>query len=324
MDATLAPVALEVTGPDGPVPHGLRRALELRVRNAGDDVLVLERAVTDGPSDGAVEWLARPDGLVVYDAGTDTYRHHTGLATRAAVPLCYGVVGPRRTANTLLPVKSLAVGRRAVRVTVTGWVVPAAEVHARLYVAPESMAGAVVVLTRGATPDDPLAGVVARVEGCARFEAVATLEVDTADDEAHPAEGAVARAGAEAVLVERVRRLGGAWVVEAAGGVWLDAPARTLALRHDLVDARVWRVLDEAPAFEPVLVMFRGPGAEALRDEGGLPLEGPNPIQRRLAARDLWSLLEAVAARGLRLGWGRHSLHNDGLIVRDAPAPAPG
>jgi hypothetical protein len=90
---------------------------------------------------------------------------------------------------------------------------------------------------------------------------------------------------------------------------------RTLRLSAGAVAPAVWSRLDEAPPSQPVYVMFKSDRARALRDAGTLPLEGPEKVQQLLPAAALWDLLEACAARGLAVDFGRHSATGDGLVV---------
>lgn len=297
-----------------PARQGLRKTLTLAVHNDGPHLLVLDRA-TGGPHDEVLRWRRHPEGVVVYDAGEDVYRHHSAVAARAHVPLCHLVVQPGSVGRTFFAARSLAAGPRRVRVTVTGHLVAMDEACARIYASPERMHGATTVYRRAEDPAAVGGVVIAR---CGPAEAVEVhAEVDLVVEPDASAAAALEQGGPDAALIERVRRLGNAWVVASPdGSVTLIEATRARRLARGVVDPAVWRRLDDAPPSAPVLVMFRSDAARALRDEGGLPLEGLDTAQQRLAPAALGDLLAGCDARRLHVTWGRHSAVTDGLIVR--------
>src|SRR5690606_25947763 len=116
-------------------------------------------------------------GVVVYDAGDDVYRHHSAVAARAHVPLCHLVVPPGSVGRTFYSARSLDVGPRRVRVTVTGHLVRMGDTSSRVYASPERMHGATTVYRRA---DDPaaLGGVViARCGGAEPVEVHAEVDL---------------------------------------------------------------------------------------------------------------------------------------------------
>lgn len=300
---------------DTPARQGLRKTLSLAVHNDGPGVLVLDQAVGDDPHDDVLRWRRHPEGVVVYDAGEDVYRHHSAVAARAHVPLCHLIVRPGSTGRTFYAARSLAVGPRRVRVRVTGHLVSMDDAGDRVYASPERMHGATTVYRR-AEDEDELGGIV--IARCGRDGRVeVTAEVDLEVEADPSAAAALEQAGPDAALRERVRRLGNAWVAATpAGATTLVDDARALRLARGVVDPAVWRRLDDVPPSAPVLVMFRSDAARALRDQGGLALEGLDTAQQHLAPAALWDLLAACDARGLHVTWGRHSAVTDGLIVR--------
>lgn len=301
---------------DTPVRQGLRSMLTLAIRNEGPDLLVLEQAMGDGPHDEVLRWRRHPEGVVVYDAVEDVYRHFSAVAARAFVPLCHLVVPPGSTGRTFYGARSLEVGPRRVRVKVTGHRVAMDDAGRRIYASPERMHGATTVY-RPATEPDELGGVV--IARCGLVEAVeVTAEVDLVVDPDPSAAAALERVGEGAALLECVRRLGNAWVVGAAdGSLTLVLGERALRLGRDVVEREVWRRLDDVPPNVAPLVRFLSDGARALRDQGGLPLDGLDKAQQVLRSpADLWELFAACDARRLRVTWGRHSAVTDGLIVR--------
>ncbi|MCO5169144.1 MAG: hypothetical protein M9894_22605 [Planctomycetes bacterium] len=300
---------------ESPARQGLRKALSLAVTNDSPHLLVLDQATGDDPLDERLRWRRHPDGVIVYDAGDDVYRHHSVVASRALIPLCHLVLAPGATGRTFYAARSLTPGPRRARVRVTGHLVPLDDVGLHVYTSPERLHGA-------STTYRPVSGDPAQVGGvviarCGRAEMVeATAEVDLVVEADPSAEAALERAGPGAALVERPRRLGGAWVAEGRdGAVALVDDARALRCPGGLVDPAVWRRLDDAPPSAPLLVMFRSDAARALRDAGALPLEGVDVAQQALAPAALWDLLAECAARRLTVRWGRHSGTSDGLVV---------
>lgn len=300
---------------DTPATQGLRKALSLAVSNDSPHLLVLDEAAGDGPHDERLRWRRHPEGVVVYDAGEDVYRHHSALAARALVPLCHLVVPPGATGRTFYAARSLQVGPRRARVTVSGHLVPLDSAAAGVYASPERLHGATTTYHRAQDPTQVGGVVIAR---CGAADAVrATAGVDLMVQADPSSADALERAGPGAALIERLRRLGGAWVAQAPDGSHTLADAtRAQRVARGVVDPAVWRRLDDAPPSAPLLVMFRGDGARALRDAGALPLEGLETAQQRLAPAALWDLLAACDERALTITWGRHSGVTDGLIVR--------
>lgn len=307
-------VRAAIEPPDEPASQGAPASVTLRVTNDGTDYLLLDRAVVDGPHDEVVSWRTRPDGLVVYDAVEDEYRHHSISSCRALVPLETGLVPPGASAVTFLRTKTLAAGPRRARITVSGATLPADAVLDRVYAPPAAMLGAVASYRRVQQALEARGTVIVRAAGLATFEVAAevALDVDPDDD----ATTALAQAGPGAVLVDRVRRLGGAWVVEAADGALLVAAAgRSVRVPPGVVDRAVWRHLDERLVAEPAVLQFRGPAAAGAKAEGGLPLGHPELGQQTLPSAALWDLLGLLVARRLGLRVGRHTPTSDGLII---------
>ncbi|MBX3467401.1 MAG: hypothetical protein KF878_10965 [Planctomycetes bacterium] len=300
---------------ESPARQGLRMALSLSITNDGPHLLVLDEAAGDDPLDERLRWRRHPDGMIVYDAGDDVYRHHSVVAARASIPLCHLVIAPGGTGRTFYSARSLAVGPRRARVRVTGHLVPLDDVGLHLYESPERMHGPSTVYRPVSGDPSQVGGVViARCGRVPTFEAVA--EVDLVVEADPSAEDALERGGPGAALIERPRRLGGAWVVEGAdGAVTLTDGARAVRCPPGLVDPAVWRRLDDAPPSAPLLVMFRSDPARALRDAGALPLHGLDTAQQTLPPAALWDLLAGCEARRLTVRWGRHSGTSDGLVV---------
>lgn len=300
---------------DAPATQGLRKTLSLAVTNDGPHLLVLDEAAGDDPHDEVLRWRRRPEGVVVYDAGDDVYRHHSAVAARAHVPLCHLVVQPGSTGRTFYAARSMAVGPRRVRVTVTGHLVPLDAIGARVYASPERLHGGTTTYHPADDPAGVGGVVIARCGLAERVEVTAELDLVVEPDPA--AAAALEQAGPGATLTERVRRLGNAWVATSPdGAVTLVDAARARRLSRGVVDPATWRRLDDAPPSAPLLVRFLSDPARALRDQGGLPLEGLDSAQQVLKPAALWDLVAACDERQLHVSWGRHSAVTDGLIVR--------
>lgn len=305
-------VRAAIEPPDDHARQGATSSITLRVTNDGADFLLLDRAVADGAHDEVVSWRHQPEGLIVYDAIEDEYRHHSIAACRSHVPLETGLVPPGASAVTFLRTKSLAAGPRRARVTVTGVTLPADALLERVYAPPAAMLGAVASYRRVEQAVEARGTVIVRAAGLAPFEVAAEVALEVDPDDA--AAAALEQAGPGAVLVDRVRRLGGAWVVEAAdGAVLVAAPGRSMRLARGVVDPAVWRHLDLRLPAEPALLQLRGP-AVALK-EAALPLGGRELGQQTLPSAALWELLGLLGPRRLALRVGSHTATADGLIV---------
>lgn len=297
-----------------PAPQGQRMALTLAVTNDTPHLLVLEQATSDGPHDERLRWQRITDGVVIYDAGEDCYRHYSAIAARSLIPLCHSVVQPGRTARTFFGAKSLAPGPRRVRVTITGRLLSVEDARACVYASPERLHGPITSYRPIKEPAEALGVVVSRAERGERIEV--TAEVDLVVSEDAGSILALTQAGPGAVLADRLRRLGGAWIVHTAdGGTLVYTVARAVRCAPGVVDPGVWQRLDEASPGAPAVVMFRSERARALRDASALPLEGLEVAQQRLPAAALLDLFEACDERKLAVSYGRHSACTEGLVV---------
>ena len=91
-------IRLSVDPPDGPSSQGTGPVVELRIKNETSDLVLLDEARSDGPDDEVVRWRTFPEGVVVYDALQDEYRHLSLPQTRARIPVWSGAIPPRATA----------------------------------------------------------------------------------------------------------------------------------------------------------------------------------------------------------------------------------
>lgn len=297
-----------------PARLGQRKALTLAVTNDTPHLLVLDQALGDGPHDERLRWQRNPDGMVIYDAGEDRYKHHAAIAARSLIPLCHSVVQPGSTARTFFGAKSLTPGARRVRVTVTGRLLNAEDARACVYAAPERMHGAITSYVPITEPAQAVGVVITRAERGARVDVTAEVDLQVAEDAGSVL--ALTQAGPGAVLLDRVRRLGGAWVMRCADGATLVYTVeRSLRCAPGLVDERVWQRLDDAPPNANEMVRFKSDAARVLRDAKELPLGGLDAAQQYLPPTALLDLFAACGARRLSVTYGRHSPCIDGLIV---------
>ena len=304
--------------PDGPLRQGWPAALTLRVENPSAEYVLLDRATTNGPRDGTLAWRRRPLGVVVYDAGEDLYRHRSVHNAMSAVPLCSGLLRPGGAMEAFLVVKGLEPGPRSIEVTVSGHVLPEAELLARVYLPPEAFQGSETDYER---PEalEALGGVstcIARVAGCRAVEARGEAAAWVEEDVESPAAAALERVPGGRI-VDRSRRLGGAWVVATADErLHLVRDERQLSLPPGILDLEALRHLDEEPPFRPLVLTFQGEAAQAFRSATPLPLSDRERGQQLLPSEALWDLLEAAGAAGLKVGWEPQTTVNEGLVVR--------
>ena len=119
-------------------------------------------------------------------------------------------------------------------------------------------------------------------------------------------------------LRDRSRRLR-AWVLESPqGALCLWSGERSLSLTPGCVSIEALEALDRSPPHVPVDLVFRGPRAQALREDPALPLEGRSLGQQRVETPQLWPLLEGLSNAGCRVSWGAHAAIAEGLIVESA------
>lgn len=297
-----------------PARQGQRMALTLAVTNDTPHLLVLSQATSDAPHDERLRWQRQPDGVVVYDAIDDCYHHHSAVAARSTIPLCHSVVQPGRTARTFYGAKSLAPGARRVRVTISGRLLSLEDARTCLYASTERLHGPVTTYLPLRDPEEAVGVVVSRADRGEKVEATAELDLQVTEDAGSIL--ALTQAGPGSTLVDRVRRLGGAWIVRTAdGGTLVYTVARAVRCGPGVVDPVVWQRLDEVSPTSPALVRFRSERAGALRDAHALPLEGLDVAQQHLPATSLLDLFQACEERKLAVGYGPHSPCTDGLIV---------
>lgn len=303
-------IRLSVDPPDAPSAQGTGPVVELRVKNEGPDLVLLDEARSDGPDDEVVRWRTFPEGVVVYDAMQDEYRHLSLPQTRARIPVWSGAIPPRATAASYMRLKTVAAGPRTARIVVRGHRVPLGEVPARIYTPAEAMHASMVNYTPARDASEARGSLVARLQGTEPVEATVELALQVVADPA--AAAAVERAGAGGRLVTRVRRLG-AWIVETPEATFVVQPQRHLRAARGAIEPAVWRHLDERPGDDRLFLMLLSPESRALRD--ALPAEGQG-VQLFLSSKRLWELLERVVERRLVLSVGSHTPIQDGLILR--------
>lgn len=300
--------------------EGWPRLLTISVENDGSDPILLA-STAGGPRDGVQRWRQCVLGAVLYDAGRDRYRHLTVLNTRSTIPVDGGLIPPGSSRTFDLPTQALGVGSHTAQFTTTGWRIPSAELDGRVYLQPKGPMRSVpqflpLAEVRANTPETGelfSSPAIVRATDLEPISATASIALEVAADADDPSSAALARAGATEVL-DRCRRLRGAWVLRDEGGhVHLVRGEEHLRLSDGAVDPGVWRGLEAGLPFEPVLVRFFGEPANDLRAE--LPGCGGPQEQQSLEPSELLGLFAAVDAAGLRVRWGRHTAINDGLVV---------
>ncbi len=304
-------IRLSVDPPDGPSSQGTGPVVELRIKNESNDLVLLDEARSDGPDDEVVRWRTFPEGVVVYDAMQDEYRHLSLPQTRARIPVWSGAIPPRATAASYMRLKTVAAGPRTARIVVRGHRVPLDQVPARIYTPAEAMHASMVNYTPAKDASEARGSLVARLHGAEPVEA--TVELALAVDADPAASAALERGGPGARLVTRVRRLAGAWIVETPEATVVVQPQRQVRAARGAIDLAVWRHLDERPGDDRLFVMLLSPESRALR--AALPVEGQG-AQLLLPAKVVWELLEQVVERRLTLSVGPHTPIQDGLILR--------
>lgn len=305
-------IRLSVDPPDGPSSQGTGPVVELRVKNEGPDLVILDEARSDGPDDEVVRWKIYPEGVVLYDAMQDEYRHLSLPQTRACVPVWSGAVPPRATAASYMRLRTMAAGPRTARIVVRGHRVPLHEVPARIYTPAEAMHASMVNYVPAKDAGEARGGLIARLHGAEPVEA--SVEVALAVDVDPAATAALEQAGAGARLAACVDRLR-AWVIETGEATVVVQRERQLRAARGAIDPSVWRHLDDRRGDGRLYLMLLSPEARALRDAGQLPVTAQH-AQLVLPAHAVWELLERVVERRLNLSVGRHTPIQDGLILR--------
>lgn len=298
-----------------PIRQGWPTVLTVVVENSNPDLWVhLERAAVGESAAGDLAWRRSLLGAVVYHAADDVYRHHTLANTTTRVSVSTGLIPPGRRLEAMLPVKLLELGKRRISVEARCQTFPSGETPGRVYVPPVERMSAVVTYRPLGDAAFPGGEVIVRGHPHPTTTLTADLEVDVTADDDDPAQAALERVGTGAMLLDRCRRIGGAWVVrDARGGTHLVKGERQL--RCGPIAPEVFRQFDTQFPFEEIVVVFRGEAGCALRDAGVLPLEGLELGQQLLQPGDFWLLAEEAAQRRLRISWEAQSTVNQGVVV---------
>lgn len=309
---------MEVTCELEPLTQGRWSSLEVVVTNTSPgEVLVLEAVAWEGEGvRGRHEWERPQAGSLRYEAQDDLYRLETAVSIAAPLPLQVGVLLPGARARTLVPIQALGCGPCALKLVGRGVRFPLSEFAERVYqLDPATASQPTQRFSRGPLDhDQAVRDAFVRRRGCAAVEATRELSLEVNACDQDPSAAVLRRVPGE--LVGRVRRLGGAWLVrEALGSLALVRGERCLRFPPSCLDPATLLALDADPPFLPVVLLFRGKTACALRDSGDLALDGLELGQQLLAAAELWSLIERAHELGLALRWGAHAPLAEGLIV---------
>lgn len=300
-----------------PLTQGRWTSLEVLVVNSSpDQVLVLESVAWDGAGlAGRHSWERPVAGGLRYEAALDSYCLETTISLAAPLSLQVGVLPPGAGARTLVPIQALASGTVAGSLIARGVRFPLAEFAARVYqLDPASASQPIQRFALGPFEGETVRDAFVRRAGCAPLEERLALALEVAPCPEDPLAAHLALAPSEAI--GRVRRLRGAWLLrEPLGGLILAQGARRLRFPPACLDPETLAALDRDPPFLPVVLLFRGQAACALRDSGLLPLEGLELGQQLLASGELWTLVERALELGLSLRWGPHAPLAEGLIV---------
>jgi hypothetical protein len=309
-----APLISAGDGLEEPLVEGVTRRFAVNLANPGPDPIALFDLRADGARDGSHVWRRAPFGSILYDAGRDAYVHFTDAAAVGAVAIETGIVPPGTNAEALLPLKSLAPGTRSVRVSVRWRAIPAAELASRLYQPPDAMEGRSTLYKLGrerprVDPNTPPGRSILRSGDRPVEETTIAIDVTTNEDPASP--GRVA--AEQGRVVDRVRALGRAWIVERpSGGLVALTPGRTLEL-GSAIDARVLSFVDDLAPGETVPILLRGPRAAAL--EASLPVEGKGRGQQWFERESLGEVLEVLLGARAKVALGPHGVAEFGWIV---------
>ncbi|MBL4848918.1 MAG: hypothetical protein JKY65_25630, partial [Planctomycetes bacterium] len=259
-----------------PLSEGCPNALDLSVENTSQDqVLVLETATWEAPARGVHRWAKPALGGLRYEAGPDRYVLQTTSGQVAPLSLQTGVLLPGVRARTFLQTTALGQGTSSATLLVRAHSFPLAEFVTRVYQADEASASRPVQrFLLGPAPEGQVRDAWVHLAGTTELTERLSLDLEVGPDPDDPAEEALQRVP-DSLLVGRVRRLGGAWVLSTPdGALHLVRGSDLLRCSPGTLDLQTLEALDQDPPFVPLALVFRGEGAVAWRDGGALALDG--------------------------------------------------